>query len=353
MSPVLIPLGGFLGAGKTTLILAASRVLQARGLKPAAVLNDQGSELVDTKYVSNTGIPADQVSGGCFCCRFSDLLDVAERLRTYSPDVIFAEAVGSCTDISATTLQPLKLYHRHEFRLAPYTVLVDPDRALELSAPGADSNLSYLFYKQIDEADLVCFTRSDLYAEFPALTGASVRCMSPLTGDGVSAWLDEVLGIEAQAGKRILDLDYSRYARAEAGLAWLNCSTVVILAEALSPSSLVGPLLDGLDAALSDRGLQIAHLKMVDNCSSGYLKASVVRNGQEPSIEGMLDASPAVPHELLLNIRATGDPTALQQIAETELQRLPGEVKIKSMQCFSPEAPNPEQRLSFVVSGTG
>src|SRR5579872_4488117 len=110
--PILVPLGGFLGAGKTTLILAASRILQSRGLRAAAILNDQGQNLVDTGFVAAHGIAADQVTGGCFCCRFSDLIDAAERLRAHSPDVIFAEAVGSCTDISATTLQPLKLYYR-------------------------------------------------------------------------------------------------------------------------------------------------------------------------------------------------------------------------------------------------
>src|SRR5579863_4854559 len=109
--PIIVPLGGFLGSGKTTLILAASRVLKERGLRAAAVLNDQGHSLVDTEFVGANGIAADQVTGGCFCCRFSELIDAAERLREYSPDVIFAEAVGSCTDISATTLQPLKLYY--------------------------------------------------------------------------------------------------------------------------------------------------------------------------------------------------------------------------------------------------
>jgi G3E family GTPase len=107
---MIVPLGGFLGAGKTSLILAASRFLERRGIRSAAILNDQGSELVDTHWVRSQGMQADQVVGGCFCCLFSDLIDAAERLRAYSPEVIFAEAVGSCTDISATTLQPLKLY---------------------------------------------------------------------------------------------------------------------------------------------------------------------------------------------------------------------------------------------------
>src|SRR5579863_10764442 len=121
--PLIIPLGGFLGAGKTSLILTAARLLEERGKKCAAILNDQGRDLVDTVWAESNGIDADQVSGGCFCCLFSDLIDAAERLRAHSPDVIFAEAVGSCTDISATTLQPLKLYYGDMFRVAPYTVL--------------------------------------------------------------------------------------------------------------------------------------------------------------------------------------------------------------------------------------
>jgi G3E family GTPase len=129
--PLIVPLGGFLGAGKTTLILAAARMLHARGLRSAAILNDQGRDLVDEQFVRANGLAADQVTGGCFCCRFSDLVRAAERLCEHSPDVIFAEAVGSCTDISATTLQPLKLYYREQFRVAPYSVLVDPGRADE------------------------------------------------------------------------------------------------------------------------------------------------------------------------------------------------------------------------------
>ncbi|HEY1946998.1 MAG TPA: GTP-binding protein, partial [Bryobacteraceae bacterium] len=287
--PILVLLGGFLGAGKTTLILTAARLLQSRGLKAAAILNDQGTDLVDTEFVRNSGVEADQVGGGCFCCRFSDLIDAADRLREHSPDVIFAEAVGSCTDISATTLQPLKLNYRHQFRLAPYSVLVDPDRARELTA-GVDSDLSFLFQKQIDEADLVCFTKSDIHTDFPELDAAPVRYFSPLTGEGVAAWLDEVLGLQ-EVGTKILDIDYARYARAEASLAWLNCSVRLTLVDPLSPSSVVGPLLDDLDTALTEQGLQIAHLKVIDDSPAGYIKASIVRNGQEPAVQGMRAAS--------------------------------------------------------------
>ena len=91
-------------------------------------------------YADGAGHPAwkrKRSLGGCFCCRFSDLMDSAERLRAHEPDVILAEPVGSCIDISATVLQPIKRYYGDRYRLAPFTVLVDPQRAHELLAPAA------------------------------------------------------------------------------------------------------------------------------------------------------------------------------------------------------------------------
>jgi len=348
--PVIIPLGGFLGAGKTTLILEASRMLQSRGMRAAAILNDQGSELVDTRSVGAAAIAADQVTGGCFCCRFSDLIDAAHRLRAYEPDVIFAEAVGSCTDISATTLQPLKGHYRHEFRLAPYSVLVDPQRARELMAADPNGDLPFLFRNQFEEADLICFTKSDLHHDFPEISGAPIRCLSAVTGQGVAEWLDEVLAGDIPSGGKILEIDYERYARAEAALAWLNASGTVTLTTPLSPSSLIGPLLDELDPALAAAHVRIVHLKLWDEAESGFLKASMVAAGQEPLVHGMLSASPASTHELLLNIRAEGEPSALERIVDTHLRKLPGRWAARTMQCFRPAPPKPEQRLSSVVT---
>ena len=348
--PILVPLGGFLGSGKTTLILAASRILKERGMRAAAVLNDQGHSLVDTEFVGANGIAADQVTGGCFCCRFSELIDAAERLRAHSPDVIFAEAVGSCTDISATTLQPLKLYYSRQFRLAPYTVLVDPERARELDVENASADMSFLFRTQVDEADLLCFNKVDRHSEFPNIAGAPVRYISALTGQGVAEWLDEVLAGEVPAGGRILDIDYERYARAEAALAWLNCSVTVKLDAPLSPALLIGPLLDEMQGALTGKDLRIVHLKLSDDSPSGYLKASMVSNAEEPLVQGMLDASPAELHELLLNVRAEGDPATLQRIVEEQLVKLPGEIELRNMQCFSPAPPKPEHRMASVAA---
>ena len=109
--PVIVVVGGFLGSGKTTLLLAAARQLRERGMRVGVITNDQGSELVDTRLVSEAGLVVEEIGGGCFCCRFSDFVAGAERLLAGDPDVILAEPVGSCTDLAATVLLPIRRFY--------------------------------------------------------------------------------------------------------------------------------------------------------------------------------------------------------------------------------------------------
>ena len=102
----LVLVGGYLGAGKTTLILRVADMLRRRGQRVGVILNDQDSGLVDTRMAEAAGVDSREVAGGCFCCRFGDLLEAAQSLRRARPDVIFAEPAGSCIDIAATVVQP-------------------------------------------------------------------------------------------------------------------------------------------------------------------------------------------------------------------------------------------------------
>ena len=342
--PWIAIVGGFLGAGKTTLILSAAKQLERRGIRSAVILNDQGNELVDTGYAMHKGMQAREVTGGCFCCKLSDLLRVMKELRAHNPHVIFAEPVGSCTDISATVLHPLMEY-RDEFGVAPFTVLIDPKRARDLLAEDADPDLSFLFHKQLQEADLACWTKSDLYPECPNISAQHVRQVSARTGQGVAAWLDEIFSGNLTVGREILDIDYERYARAEAALAWLNLQVTIEPSIPQSPAVILGPLLDHLDREFTANHVTIVHLKAIIDSSTGFLKAAMCANGQEPAVEGALDASPASRHELLLNLRAVGSARRVREVVERELGRIGGKLTGLHVDCFHPAAPQPERRV--------
>ena len=347
--PTLILTGGFLGAGKTTLLLRAARLLQQRGMRGAIITNDQGGSLVDTRVATAAGVDAGEIAGACFCCRFGDFIGAAESLLAVRPDVIFAEPVGSCMDLSATVLQPLKQYYGDQFRLAPYSVLADPRRAAEMLRPDADPLVAYLFQNQLAEADLVIFTKSDLYPDAPDLPGIAERRVSAQTGAGVGEWLDEMLSGRLRVGGHLLDIDYARYAAAEAALGWLNWEGELRLESALTPAQVVGPLLERLDEDLTRSGAPIAHLKIFDRAPSGYIKAGICANGEEPSVEGDLLASPARRHELVVNLRARALPSVLREAVARATSQLPAVLHVLHEQAFQPAPPVPEHRFHTVV----
>lgn len=343
LKPWIVLVGGFLGSGKTSLILTASEILKARGIRCAAIINDQGLELVDSRFAALRGLNSLEVTGGCFCCRYSELLSRIEELRAVQPEVIFAEPVGSCTDISATVLGPL----REQFdriRVAPLTVLVDPARATTLMKSDADPNLAFLWQKQLQEADLVCMNKADLFPSADGIPGVETRFLSALSGQGVPEWLNEILGGTRVAGTKVLEIDYEQYARAEAALAWLNLRLTLDLQTPLAPASLVGPFLECLDQELGSAGIVCVHLKMVDTTPTGWIKAAMCGNGEEPNVEGHLDASVASRHDLLLNLRAVGSPLQVQQIVEKQVKHLDGKILYSRLDCFSPAPPKPERR---------
>src|SRR5262245_16352856 len=187
----LVFVGGFLGAGKTTLLLRAARLLADQGRRVGIVTNDQGRNLVDTALAAEQDMPRVEVAGGCFCCRFPDLLASIRALQATQPDVILAEPVGSCTDLAATVLRPLQAQYPSEFQLAPLTILVDP-----LREPGRfPTVVDYLYQRQLAEADIIALSKRDLLAPDTAR-----EMMSRLQARYPNA---DVIGLAARAGEGV------------------------------------------------------------------------------------------------------------------------------------------------------
>lgn len=126
MQARVILVGGFLGAGKTSLLFEAASKLTERGKHVGLIANDQAAELVDTSFLQYTDGAISEVSGSCFCCNYNGFTDaILHLIENQQTDIIIAEPVGSCTDLSATILQPSKHQFEKDFIVAPLTVLVD------------------------------------------------------------------------------------------------------------------------------------------------------------------------------------------------------------------------------------
>jgi hypothetical protein len=188
-----------------------------------------------------------------------------------------------------------------------------------------------------------------LYETFPPLAGVDARPLSARTGAGVGEWLDQVLSGENTVGARLLEIDYARYAEAEAALGWLNWQGELRPEPPLTPAAIIGPLLASLNRLLTGAAIAIAHLKVFAQSANGYVRAGICRNGDAPSIEGRLDTPPAKHYTLTINLRAAGAPETLRALVDRALRDLPGKFRVDHLEAFRPSAPKPEHRFEEVV----
>ena len=222
--------------------------------------------------------------------------------------------------------------------------------ALEVFAGDAAPEIEYLFQQQIQEADIVCTTKADIYPTPPQLPFPVDFHISANPGVGLDEWLSEVLSGTRIAGAHILDVDYRQYADAEAALGWLNIQASICTDQPLSPAAFVGPLLEKLDASLTAANITISHLKLFDQTRNGYLVATIRTNGQEPNPQGDLIAESTSNHELAINLRALGDAKSSLAVVERVLSELAGAVTTKHVRAFQPPPPKPEHRFTHTVT---
>ena len=130
-------IGGFLGAGKTTTLARLAKYYTDQGLRVGIVTNDQAFGLVDTESLRSQGFDVGEVPGACFCCKFEDLVETAIQLgEEYQPDILLTEPVGSCTDLAATVIHPLRHLYGDRYSLAPLAVLCKPEHGRKILSGG-------------------------------------------------------------------------------------------------------------------------------------------------------------------------------------------------------------------------
>lgn len=353
----LILVGGFLGAGKTTLLSRSARILTNRGYRVGVITNDQGQNLVDTAVIHQQGVRVSEIAGGCFCCRFTDLQETIQELEdVVQPDIILAEPVGSCTDLMATVIRPFLKYYGDALIVSPLTILLDPTRELDPTSP----DISYLYEKQISEADIIAISKRDLLnddrlsdeldevsSNYPL---SSVVALSAQSGDGLEEWLDVCLS-QSSAGNHVIDVDYDIYAKAEAELGWLNGRGLVSSEVAFDPKFMLESILNQVNQTCQSDNAIIAHVKAHLKHDDYELKASLIRTGGDILWDTLPDAKSITSIEFIINARVTTTPEALEDIIVTSFQKVASTnqvtVDFHMLECFSPLPPEPVYHIAL------
>ncbi|MCE5296847.1 MAG: hypothetical protein LLG16_07075 [Euryarchaeota archaeon] len=326
-----IILGGYLGAGKTTLALALAKQLKERHGKSVAVItNDQGNALVDTAYMKDSGVDVREVLGGCFCSHFDEFIKSARSLVNMGrPDIIIAEPIGTSTNILASVVVPLREMYPEEFEVAPLFIVVDSSKAMETMAQKSSFGLGggrMIPSHQVHEAEVVLLTKVDkvdgdildmakgiVQSEVPE---ATVMAVSAKAGTGLSEVVDMVLS-ERTSSKAALGVDNRLFSTEKATMGWYSGTADLDAKGKVDLYDLSMRVMRVVGDTYG--GERIGHVKLVLESSSASLKMSLV--GDSAQIDGIKGGRYAEGRcSAILNARVMAPPSDIRKVMEKALR---------------------------------
>ena len=352
--------GGFLGSGKTTAIRSACELLRQRGEAASVITNDQGTLLVDTAFLQGSH-PTREVTGGCFCCRYDQMVELLAEARRDGARHVFAEAVGSCADLVATVVRPLLGSATSPVDRVSFTAMVDARLLIRVQAGDSlpwSGDVAYLFLEQLREAPLLVASKWDLVGDPPSLSasgipvpGQTVLCQDGRTPGGVTAWVDALCDpghpATADAGACELGIDYARYGAGEEALAWLDAEVRVDAAGGGARAA-ASRLVRAVVAEVSDEADAIGHVKFLIRDHLYDVKVSHTAADETPN-QALLDELRQLDRlsdrrlHVVVNARAEIGAEALQRILKRAAEPSPGgeTLTIIRSATFHPAPPQP------------
>ncbi|MBQ8975409.1 MAG: hypothetical protein IJ072_06795 [Oscillospiraceae bacterium] len=208
---------GFLGAGKTTTMMALTKYCQQQQIGAAMISNDlgHGVNLADNRYAQLSGCNASEMTDECICYQNENL---ADRLNSYYDNgcrLVISDIPGFGVGALEHVYHGLTEKFPGQFELSPFTVLVEPD-TISILRDGTGGDLEYLYDTQLVEADIIVLNKCDLIdaqkqqEDAAWLTehypNAKVLPVSALKGEGLEALCQALL--EGKASMRRPDIGY-------------------------------------------------------------------------------------------------------------------------------------------------
>ncbi|MBX7124392.1 MAG: hypothetical protein K1X47_01755 [Cyclobacteriaceae bacterium] len=341
---------GFLGSGKSTLIRAAAQLLQLRDMRVAVITNDQGEDQVDTAWMEAGGIPARQVANGCFCCRLQDLVDQLDELAALNPEVIFAESVGSCTDVVATVVRPLQ--RRMPDLQCTVTTLTDAcllQSVISGTSAFVNDDVRYIFHQQLQEASVILLNKLDLLSRSdiaPLVDALQLKYPMAKVGSGSALheslclqWL-EILD-DSRQNSVLQEIDYERYAAGEAALAWFDAQLTLTGAGA---GAAIATLAQRMIQSIRSKGWPVGHLKLLATGASGTVKVSMTSTQHDEVGHFTRLTDHAL--TLTINARVMCLPEELRTLLMHTIGQLPVAATVVRSRAFAPGYPIPAERIT-------
>ncbi|HIH75760.1 MAG TPA: hypothetical protein HA343_00335 [Methanomassiliicoccales archaeon] len=189
----IIQVGGFLGSGKTTLMIRLGKAIGAAGRKVVIIVNEVGEVGVDGDVLEANKLRTVEITEGCICCSLSGTLQSTLRTvkKELSPDVVLIEPTGLALPKRINQIVRTSMVEPE----GSFTVvLVDSFRIGDL----IEANGTF-FLRQLEGSDLIGLNKVDIISDEDVETaesrlqdlvpGAMIVRLSAKTGEGVDAVL--------------------------------------------------------------------------------------------------------------------------------------------------------------------
>ena len=350
-------LGGYLGAGKTTLALHLAKALNKSGKSVAVVMNDQGNVLVDTQFMENAGVDVREVIGACFCTKFDEFVKNARSLVDIKrPDIIIAEPIGTSTSLMSSVITPMKSQYGNEFQVLPLFVVVDGRRANDELAHSDELGLGdrkLIPIHQMHEAEFLVISKMDLLTSDESraikqqvskeVPDAEIFEFSALD-DRNLALLLEIINSDRETQKKVLAVDQRLFSMEKAAMGWYSiaCKITTNGKKVDSYDLLMGAM---KDISRRFRPEDIAHIKVLLSSPTIGVKISLVEDSIQ--VDGVKGGRYLIGDgEFVLNSRVRSMPeplkTSIEKALEVAFANAGLTVMERKVACFTPKPDVPK-----------
>ncbi len=299
----IIVISGFLGSGKTSLLLLLAKAFVAEGRKVAIIENEVGRLGIDGTMLQAEGLDVREIYSGCVCCslRIDLVRTLLELEREVKPDVVILEPSGVA---GPKQIKHCLCGYGGDIEKQTFLVVADAKRL-----PAIRDFSMPLIHDGFEIADLVALNKCDLVS-VKQLTALEARirdinpsvellCISATTGFHVERLIKN---IQSRApGKP--DASPAEHAKGNLPEAAIFAASATIVSPVAQAEQRVSEMLQDLGAQLNAQAdVLLGHLKAILKTEPTGYKVFSLTAAHEPVIrKGRLPTTPITRLELTVN----------------------------------------------------
>jgi len=278
-------LSGFLGSGKTSLILRLGRYFAEEvGKRSVIIVNEIGEVGVDGDFLKKLGMNSYEITEGCICCTLRRDLEstLSEVIRTFKPDYILIEPTGIA----------FPSVIRKTVRKAGIDAIVigvaDATRFSKLYSESRE-----FIERQLREVEIIALNKVDVVkkAELSLLVeiiktlspNAKIVFTSAKTGEGLEELVKSIdlPSLEFEAKEEFLD------STVESKTSWYSSKFFIKFKKLISGIELRNLFVELMEE-LKESSKNIQHYKMLVSTKNGVLKFGLTKKDDVVSVDGSI-----------------------------------------------------------------